>query len=92
MKELENKVAIVSGAASGIGREIAILYAKEGAKVVIGDIDESGGQEVVLMIEKSAGEAMFVKCDSSKPEDNELLVKKTVERFSALHIACNNAE
>lgn len=91
MKQLENKVAIVTGAASGIGREIAILYAAEGAKVVIADIDESGAQKVVSMIEKSAGEAMFVMCDSSKPEDNELLVKKTVEKFGALHIACNNA-
>jgi NAD(P)-dependent dehydrogenase (short-subunit alcohol dehydrogenase family) len=91
MKELENRVAIVSGAASGIGKEIAILYAKEGAKVVIADIDESDAQNVVSMIEKSAGEAMFVKCDSSKPEDNELLVRKTVEKFGALHIACNNA-
>ncbi len=91
MKQLEKKVAIVTGGASGIGKEVAILYAAEGAKVVIADIDESGAQKVISIIEKSAGEAIFVKCDSSKPEDNELLVKKTVEKFGALHIACNNA-
>ncbi|MGE5436239.1 MAG: SDR family NAD(P)-dependent oxidoreductase, partial [Syntrophothermus sp.] len=87
---LENKVAIVTGAGSGIGREIAIIYAEEGAKVIVSDVSEKGGNETVDLIKKK-GEAIFVKADSSSPKDNEMLVNKAVEKYGALHIACNNA-
>lgn len=91
MNLLENKVAIVTGGGSGIGREVALLYAAEGAKVVVSDIDQAGGDETVAMIKKKSGEAFFVKADVSKPSDNEALVQRAVERYGALHVACNNA-
>ena len=91
MKSLENKVAIVTGAGSGIGREIAIKYAEEGAKVVVADIDEKGGNETVSLIKKNGGDVIFIKADSSNAENNHMLVEETVKHFGALHIACNNA-
>jgi len=91
MKTLENKVAIVTGAGSGIGREVAVKYAAEGAKVVVADIDEKGGNETVAMLRKSGGEAIFIKSDSSTVAGNQSLVEETVKKFGALHIACNNA-
>lgn len=91
MKQLENKVAIVTGSGSGIGRAVALIYANEGAKVVVSDIDENGGETTAAMIRKNSGEAVFVRADTSSPSDNESLVKSTVEKYGALHIACNNA-
>jgi len=91
MKQLENKVAIITGAGSGIGKAAAVLFAKEGAKVVISDISEKNGNSAVEEIVKGGGQALFVKADSSKPEDNEALVKQTVEHFGSLDIAVNNA-
>ena len=91
MRLLENKVAIVTGAGSGIGREVAVSYAAEGAKVVVSDVSESGGNETVELIKNKSGEAIFIKADSSKPSENEMLVRRTVEKYGALHSACNNA-
>lgn len=91
MKLLENKVAIVTGGGSGIGREVALLYAEEGARVVVSDINESTGKETVEIIKEKAGEAIFVKTDSGSAIDNENLVKKTIQEYGGLHIACNNA-
>ncbi|MBB1284091.1 SDR family oxidoreductase [Flavisolibacter sp. BT320] len=91
MKQLENKVAIITGASSGIGKAAASLLAAEGAKVVIADINEKSGQEAVEEIKKAGGEAFFVKADSSSVEDNEKLVAKTIEQYGSLDIAVNNA-
>jgi NAD(P)-dependent dehydrogenase (short-subunit alcohol dehydrogenase family) len=91
MKILENKVAIVTGASSGIGKAIALLYASEGAKVVVSDIDEKGGNETVSLIKSKGGEAIFLKADTSKPGDHKSLVEQTVKKYGGLHIACNNA-
>lgn len=91
MKLLDNKVAIITGAGSGIGKATAELFAKEGAKVVVSDISEANGKNAVAEIKKNGGEAFYIKADSSKPEDNESLVKQTIEKYGALDIAVNNA-
>jgi NAD(P)-dependent dehydrogenase (short-subunit alcohol dehydrogenase family) len=91
MNLLQNKVAIVTGAGSGIGKAIALLYASEGAKIVVSDIDEQGGNETVSEIKQKSGDAIFIKTDSSKASDNENLVAQAVKHFGALHIAVNNA-
>lgn len=91
MKPLDNKVAIITGAGSGIGKATAILFAKEGAKVIVSDINEEHGKQVAEEIRGSAGEAFFIKADTSKPEDNESLVKQTVDKYGALDMAVNNA-
>lgn len=91
MELLKNKVAIITGAASGIGKETALLFAREGAKVVVSDISEDKGKEVVREIENNGGTAIFVKADTSKIDDHTNLVKKTLDAFGKLDIAVNNA-
>lgn len=91
MGTLTDRVAIVTGAASGIGRAVALAYAREGAKVAVSDISVGGGEETVKLITDQGGTAFFVAADTSKAEENDRLVKQTVEQFGALHIACNNA-
>lgn len=88
---LENKTAIVTGSGSGIGRAIALLYAAEGAKVVVSDIDGQAGGDTVAAIKKAGGEAIFVKSDTSRPDESEKLVDDAVKAFGGLHIAVNNA-
>lgn len=91
MGALKGKVAIITGAAKGIGKSTALLFAKEGAKVVVSDIDVENGKSVVKKIGEDGGQAVFVKADASDPKDHEMLVKKTVEAFGKLDIAVNNA-
>jgi len=91
MKQLENKVTLVTGAGSGIGEAIAILYAKEGAKVIVNDINEENGQSVVDKIKSKGGEAFFIKADASKEKEVKEMIEKTVSKYGRLDIACNNA-
>ena len=87
----EGKVALVTGAGSGIGRATALVFAREGAKVVVADIVAEGGQETVQQIEVAGGEAIFVKADVSQAADVETLITQTVETYGRLDCAFNNA-
>lgn len=91
MKTVQDKVAIVTGAGSGIGKAAAELLAREGAKVIVSDIDEANGKAVAEAIRAAGGEAHFIAADTSKAEDHEALVKGTLERYGGLDIAVNNA-
>jgi NAD(P)-dependent dehydrogenase (short-subunit alcohol dehydrogenase family) len=88
---LENKVALVTGAGSGIGRDIAYQFAREGAKVVVSDINDTGGEETVAHILDRGGRAIYHRADTSKPSDNEALVAAAIKHFDGLHVAVNNA-
>jgi len=91
MAELDGKVALVTGAASGIGRESALAFARAGAKVVVSDITVDAGEETVAMIKKAGGEAVFVKADVSKQADVQALIDKAVATYGRLDCAHNNA-
>ena len=88
---LEEKVALITGAGSGIGRETSILFAREGAKVVVVDINDVAGRETVQMIQDGGGEASYVHADVSKPADCENMIRAAEETYGALHVLFNNA-
>ena len=88
---LKNKIAIITGAGSGIGRAIAFAFSKEGAKVVIADWSEKGGKETVKQIEKQKGKAVFIKTDVSKSVEIDKMVKICLDNFKRVDILVNNA-
>jgi len=88
---LEGRVGLVTGSGSGIGREVALLMAQEGAKVVISDVADAGGAETVSMIEAAGGQAAYVHADVTSQTDTEAMVKFAVDTFGGLHLAVNNA-
>ncbi len=88
---IKDKVALVTGGADGIGRAIALVYGREGARVVVTDCNEEGGRETAAMIEKAGGQAIFQRLDVTKPQDHEAAVAAAQKQFGGLHIACNNA-
>jgi NAD(P)-dependent dehydrogenase (short-subunit alcohol dehydrogenase family) len=90
-KRFENKVALVTGGSSGIGRATAVALAREGAKVVVASRGQEGNQETVELIRKAGGEASALRADMSKPADIEAMVRHTVERYGRLDCAFNNA-
>lgn len=91
MGRLDRKVALITGAGSGIGRATALLFAKEGAKVAVVDCVVQGGEETVKMIKEARGEAIFIEADVSKAADAERMVKTTVDTYGRLDVLFNNA-
>lgn len=91
MSRFFGKVAIVTGASSGIGRATAVLLAKECAKVVVASRREREGQQTVQLIQEANGDGIFVKTDVTKEEDIKILINTTIEKFGKLDYAFNNA-
>jgi len=90
--KLKDKVAIITGGSSGIGRATAILFGREGAKVIVtADRNVEGGNETVRLVKVAGGEAMFVKADVAKEEDAQRTVKIAVDKYGRLDILVNNA-
>ena len=78
---VEGKVALVTGGASGIGRATALTFAREGAKLILADMNEDGGQQTVHMITENGGEATFVQVDVTSASAVEALISKAVETY-----------
>ncbi len=91
MGKLDGKVALITGAASGIGRATALLFAKEEAKIAVADYVPAGGQETVKMIQKAGGDAVFIEADVSQAANVERMVKTTVNAYGQIDILFNNA-
>jgi len=85
------KVALVTGAAAGIGRAVALKFAEEGAKVVVSDVASDGGDDTAALIRQNGGEAVFVRANVIKSTEVEAIVENTVATFGRLDCACNNA-
>ena len=88
---LKNKVALITGGSSGIGKESCLLFAAEGAKVVVVDINEADGVKTVELIEEAGGEAAFCKADVSNMEDCKAMIDFAEQQFGGLHVLFNNA-
>jgi NAD(P)-dependent dehydrogenase (short-subunit alcohol dehydrogenase family) len=88
---LENKVALITGAGSGIGRESALLFAREGARVVVADVNDEAGRKVVEELRSAGGEAVYVHADVSKGADAEGMIRAAEESFGRLDVLFNNA-
>lgn len=91
MKKLENKTALVTGAASGMGKAIAILFAKEGARVALADLVQADAELVAEEIRKHGGKAMGITCDVSSEDSVKHLMEATLSEFGGLDILVNNA-
>lgn len=90
-KIFKNKVALVTGAASGIGRATALAFAAQGAHVVITDTDESGGNETAKLVHERKGEALFLPCDVAHEGEVKKLIARMMESFGRIDVAFNNA-
>lgn len=88
---MQDKVGIITAAGSGIGRESALAFAEEGAKVVVSDINEEAGNETVRLVKEKGGDAIFIKCNVAEEQDIINLINKTVEHYGRLDWAHNNA-
>jgi NAD(P)-dependent dehydrogenase (short-subunit alcohol dehydrogenase family) len=88
---VSGKVAIVTGAAAGIGRAVALKFAAEGAKVIVSDVEEEGGEATASAIRSGGAEAVFIRADVAKAADVTALIAQAVAKFGRLDCACNNA-
>jgi NAD(P)-dependent dehydrogenase (short-subunit alcohol dehydrogenase family) len=90
-ERLHDKVALITGGGSGIGRASCVLFAREGARVVVADLDEAAAQETAALIERQDGQALAVRCDVTSSTDIRAAIHTTVERYGRLNILFNNA-
>jgi NAD(P)-dependent dehydrogenase (short-subunit alcohol dehydrogenase family) len=88
---LRDKVAIITGAGAGIGQAAALLFAKEGAKVVVADLDAKAGKETLNQIKKDGGDGLFIKVDVTQAKDVKKMVEETLKHFGRIDILVNNA-
>jgi len=88
---VKDKVVIITGGGSGIGKETGLLFAREGAKVVVGDVNEKAGAETIDAIKNAGGDALFVKLDVSNREETKQAVKDTIAKYGRIDVLINNA-
>ncbi|NVM54305.1 MAG: SDR family oxidoreductase [Candidatus Helarchaeota archaeon] len=89
---IKDKIVILTGASSGIGRSTAVLFGNKGAKLVLSDINEEGGKETLDMVKKEGGDALFIKCDVTKGNEVKAMVDKALETYGGrIDILINNA-
>ncbi|WP_284641252.1 SDR family NAD(P)-dependent oxidoreductase [Paenibacillus silviterrae] len=88
---LQNKIILITGSGSGIGKSSALLFASEGATVVVNDLQEDKGQETVNEIRQAGGEALFIQADVTDPESVKAMVDEIIERFGRIDVLFNNA-
>jgi len=88
---LKGKIAFITGAGMGMGREASVLFAEEGARIVVADIDGKAAQDTVALVEKAGGQALGVTGDVALEADVKRMVEEGVRRFGALHVLYNNA-
>ena len=91
MDRLKDKTAVITGSGKGLGEAIALLFSREGAKIVVFDIDEPAGQETVEQIQEQGGEAIFVHGDVSNPDDAVRLIDAAVDAYGCVNVLVNNA-
>ena len=88
---LEGKVCLITGSGGGMGQIAPVLFAREGARVVVSDVDEDGGAQTVSQIEGGGGEAIFVRADVSQNGEVEALFRRATERFGRIDVSYHNA-
>ncbi len=91
MDTLQNRVAVITGGASGIGRELCRRFARAGARVVVADVDQAGMESTVAAVRQAGGEAIMVKTDVSRLGDVQALADRAFTEWGAVHVLCNNA-
>ncbi len=91
MDRLKDKVSLITGGGSGIGRATCLLFAREGATVSVADYDEQGGQETVQQVQAAGGQAAFIRADVSKSGDVQYMLNTTVETYGRIDVLFNNA-
>src|ERR1041384_7633745 len=91
MDRLTGKVVFITGAGMGMGREASVLFAEEGAKIIVADIDGKAAAETVMQVEKTGGQAVAVTGDVALEADVERMIAEGTRRFGALHVLYNNA-